>query len=92
MNFYVPNLEERRLVPLKEMLQLLRGSVGSSKQVWLTEDEVEMLWAEFSKALRERGMDPEKHRELFSIMIDRSRSYEDNLRWMLEEIEVLKSH
>jgi hypothetical protein len=43
VNFYVPNLEERRLVPLKEMLQLLRGSVGSSKQVWLTEDEVEML-------------------------------------------------
>jgi hypothetical protein len=51
-----------------------------------------MLWAEFSKALRERGMDPEKHRKLFRIMIDRSRPYEDNLRWMLEEIEVLKSY
>jgi hypothetical protein len=92
VNFYVPNLEERRLVPLEEILQLLRGAVGPSKQVWLTEDEVEMLWAEFSKALRECGMDPEKHRELFSIMIDRSRPYEDNLRWMLEEIEVLKSY
>jgi len=92
VNFYVPNLEERRLVPLEEMLQLLRDVLGPSKQVWLTEDEVEKLWAEFSKALRERGMDPEKHRELFRIMIDRSRPYEDNLCWMLEEIEVLKSH
>ena len=88
VNFYVPNLEERRLVPLKEMLQLLKDVLGPSKQVWLTEDEVEKLWAEFSKALREHGMDPEKHRELFGIMIDRSRPYEDNLRWMLEEIEV----
>jgi len=92
VNFYVPNLEERRLVPLKEMLQLLKDVLGPSKQVGLTEDEVEKLWAEFSKALRERGMDPEKHRELFGIMIDRSRPYEDNLRWMLEEIEVQFQH
>ena len=89
VNFYVPNLEERRLVPLEELFQLLRGAVGPSKRVLLTEDEVDKLWAEFSKALRERGMDPEKHRELFS-MIDRSKSYEDNLCWMLTEIEVLK--
>jgi hypothetical protein len=89
VNFYVPNLEERRLVPLKELFQLLRGAVDPSKRVQLTEDEVDKLWAEFSKALRERGMDPEKHRELFS-MIDWSKSYEDNLRWMLTEIEVLK--
>jgi hypothetical protein len=90
VNFYVPNLEERRLVPLKEMLHMLREVLGPSKRARLTEDDVEKLWVEFSKALRERGMDPEGYRKLFNIMIDRSRPYEDNLRWMLEEVEALR--
>jgi hypothetical protein len=90
VNFYVPNLEERRLVPLREMLHMLREVLGPSKRARLTEDDVEKLWVEFSKALRERGMDPEGYRKLFNIMIDRSRPYEDNLRWMLEEVEALR--
>jgi hypothetical protein len=90
VNFYVPNLEEKRLVPLKEMLHMLREVLGPSRQAKLTEDDVEKLWVEFSNALRERGMNPEEYRRLFNIMIDRSRPYEDNLRWMLEEVEALR--
>jgi hypothetical protein len=90
VNFYVPNLEEKRLVPLKEMLHMLREVLGSSRQVRLTEDDVKKLWVEFSNALHERGMNPEEYRRLFNIMIDRSRPYEDNMRWMLEEVEALR--
>jgi hypothetical protein len=93
VNFYVPNLEERRLVPLKETLHMLREVLGPSRQVRqvrLTEDDVKKLWVEFSNALRKHGMNPEEYRRLFNIMIDRSRPYEDNLRWMLEEVRELR--
>jgi len=48
---------------------------------------VEKLWNEFSKALLERGKNPEDHRGLFNIMVVRHKSFEENLRWMLEEID-----
>jgi hypothetical protein len=89
VNFYVPDLEERRLVPLKEVLNILRNALGPSRQVKLTEDDVKKLWVELSNALRERGMDPEKYKRLFDIMIDKSKPCEDDLRWILEEIEAL---
>jgi len=93
VNFYVPNLEERRLVPLKETLHMLREVLGPSRQVRqvrLTEDDVKKLWVEFSNALRKHDMNPKEYRRLFNIMIDRSRPYEDNLRWMLEEVRELR--
>jgi hypothetical protein len=91
VNFYLPNIREKKLAPLRDILRELKNTVGPSKLVdELTEEDVKRLWSEFSHALRERGMDPEKHKKLFTIMLDRSKSYQDNLNCMLEEIKLLK--
>jgi hypothetical protein len=93
VNFYLPHVKERRLVPLKEAFHILRDAIGPSKPIGeLATDDVDRLWSEFSRALRERGMDPEEERykRLFKFMIDRSKSYQDNLSDMLEEVELLR--
>jgi hypothetical protein len=92
VNFYLPDLRKRKLIPLKQVLRMLREAVASSRPVMLTEGDLEKLRTEFSKALRERGMDPEaeEYKRLFKIMVVRSKSYQENLRWMQEEIESLK--
>ena len=92
VDFYLSDIRKRKLVPLKRVFRMLREAAAPSRPVMLTEDDVEKLRAEFSKALRERGMDPEaeEYKRLFKIMVVRSRSYQENLRWMREEIESLK--
>ena len=87
VNFYLPNLKEEKLIPLEHVLSKLKEILGFLKSVTLTDEEVEKLWNEFSKALLERGKNPEDHRGLFNIMVVRHKSFEENLRWMLEEID-----
>jgi len=92
VSFYLPNLRERKLIPLEEVFQMLRGIKESSKPAGLSEDDIRRLWEEFSEALRENGVsleEAEKER-LFNFMIVRSKSYEENRRWMLEEVKWLK--
>jgi hypothetical protein len=92
VSFYLPNLRERKLIPLEEVFKMLRKVIGSSKPAELSEDDIKRLWEEFSEDLRENGVsleEAEKER-LFSFMIVRSKSYEENRRWMLEEIKHLK--
>jgi hypothetical protein len=91
VNFYLPNIREKKLVPLRDVFRELKNTVGPPKLVdELTGEDVKRLWSEFSHALRKRGMDPEKHKKLFTIMLDRSKSYQDNLSCMLEEIKLLE--
>jgi hypothetical protein len=91
VNFYLPNIRERKLVSLKDFFHILKNAIGPSKpDIELTANDIERLWSEFSQALRECGVNPEKHRRLFTIMLDRSKSYQDNLSHMLEEIKLLK--
>jgi len=71
---------------------MLKEVMGPLKSVGLTETDVKNLWTAFSNALREHGMDPNEYKELFNIMIVRSKSYEENLRWMLEEIKSLRGY
>jgi hypothetical protein len=91
VNFYLPNIRERKLVPLKEVFRMLKSVIGPPERVEeLTEDDVKRLWEEFSQALREGGMDPEKYRELFYLLLNRSKSYEENLCKLLEEAKFIK--
>jgi hypothetical protein len=92
VSFYLPNLRERKLIPLEEVFKMLRGIKGSSKPAGLSEDDIKRLWEEFSEALRKNGVsleEAEKER-LFNFMIVRWKSYEENRRWMLEEVKYLK--
>jgi len=93
VNFYLPNIRERRLVPLREVFRMLKDAIGPLKPVEeLTEDDVKRLWSEFSQALREYRMDPHEYEGLFKVMLDKSKSYKDNLSYMLEEIKLLKDY
>ena len=86
VNFYLPNVRERKLVPLKQAFRTLKSAIGPRGRVEeLTEDDARRLWEEFSRELRERGIDPEKRRETFYSLLNRSRSYQENLRRLLEE-------
>jgi hypothetical protein len=92
VNFYLPNIKERKLIPLKDVFSMLKDVIGTSSEVTekLTKDEVERLRNEFSQALRESGLDPEKYEKFFEFMLDCSKSYLDNLSRMLEEVKLLK--
>jgi hypothetical protein len=93
VNFYLPNIRERRLVPLREAFRMLKDAIGPLKPVKeLTEDDVKRLWNEFSQELREYRMDPDKYERFFKLMLDKSKSYKDNLSYMLEEITLLKDY
>jgi hypothetical protein len=87
VNFYLSNVRERKLVPLRDVFHMVKDAIGPSKPVEeLTADDVGSLWSEFSQALRECGVDPEKCKRLFNLMLDRSKPYQDNLSRMLEEV------
>jgi hypothetical protein len=89
VNFYLPDLREKRLIPLRELFRILRESVGPLKPAILTEDDIGKLWNEFSEKLRKHGVSPEKYRERFEGLINRFKSYQENRNWILEEVEKL---
>jgi hypothetical protein len=88
INFYLPNLKERRLIPLQEVFHMLKEAMAPLEPAILTEDDIERLWNEFSEKLREYGENPEKYRAVFEGMSNRYKSYEEN-RWILDEVEGL---
>jgi hypothetical protein len=93
VNFYLPNIKDKKLVPLKDIFHMLRNTIGSSKPtIELTADDIKNLWNEFSKALREYGMNPENanYRRIFNVTIDCSKSYQENLSRILEEVKGIK--
>ena len=87
VNFYLPNVRERKLVPLKQVFRTLKSAIGTRRVEVLTEDDVKRLWEEFSQALREGGKDPEKYREVFYLLLNRFETYQENLRKLLEEVK-----
>jgi pyruvate-formate lyase-activating enzyme len=87
VNFYLPNIRERKLVPLKQVFHMLKSVIGTRRVEELTEDNVRRLWEEFSQALREGGKDPEKYREVFYLLLNRFETYQENLRRLLEEVK-----
>ena len=83
VNFYLPNIRERKLVPLRDVFHMLKNVVTPS-----TEDDDKCLWSEFSQALRENGIDPSEYKNFFALTLDRSKSYQENLSFMLEKIKL----
>ena len=55
----------------------------------LTDEDVERLWEEFSRILKEAGLDPERYRERFDAVIDYSMPYEDNLFIVTDEARAI---
>jgi len=92
VDFYLLDLKEEKLIPLRQVLSRLKEILGSSEHAMLTDDEVERLWNEFSNALLKCGKNPEDYRKLFDIIIVRYKSFKENLRWMLEEIDIICRH
>jgi hypothetical protein len=94
INFYIPNVRERKLIPLEQVFNKLRETFSSSKSMMgLTEDNVKQLWNEFSKALREYGINPEeeKYKRIFKYALNYSKSYQDNLKYIMEEVKRLRN-
>jgi len=95
VNFYLPDLKEKKLISLRKVLHMLRESVGLLKPAIptepaiLTEDDIKRLWNEFSEKLHEHGVDPEKYRKRFEGLINRFKSYQENRDWILEEVKKL---
>jgi hypothetical protein len=91
VNFYIPNINEKKLVPLRDVLDMLKNVISSLKPTEeLRIDEVERLWNIFSQELNKCGIDPERRKMLFNVILDRSKSYQDNLNRILEEVRLLK--
>jgi len=91
VNFYLVNVEERRLISFKEVLQILKEITSSSGLgEKLSEDDIKRLWNVFSQELNKVGEDPRKYENVFSYLIDPFKSYQENLNHILEEIEEIK--
>jgi hypothetical protein len=88
VNFYLPDLRDRKLIPLKQVFRTLESAIGTRRVEELTEDDVRRLWEDFSQALREGGKDPEKYREVFYLLLNRFETYQENLRRLLEEVKL----
>jgi hypothetical protein len=56
----------------------------------LTDEEVESLWGEFSKALKEAKIKPEEHRSDFDRLLLRNMSYDENLYILIDEAKLIK--
>jgi hypothetical protein len=90
VNFYIPNVVEKKLVPLRQVIGELREIFSSLKPTkGLTEEDTKHLWNEFSRILREHGINPEEERykRLFEHALNYSKSYEENLNYIKEEIK-----
>jgi hypothetical protein len=90
VKFYIPNIMEKKSVPLKQVIGELRKVFSYLKPVGaLTEKDVERLWNEFSRMLREHGIDPEEERykRPFKCALNYSKSYEENLNYILNYIK-----
>jgi hypothetical protein len=91
VNFYLVNIEERRLISFKEVFQILKEITSSSGLgEKLSEDDIKHLWDVFSQELNKAGEDPRKYENVFSHLIDPFKSYQENLNRILEEIEEIK--
>lgn len=91
VNFYLVNIEERRLISFKEVLQILKEITSSSGLgEKLSEDDIKRLWNVFSQELNKAGEDPRKYENVFRHLIDPFKSYRENLNHILEEIEEIK--
>ena len=55
----------------------------------LTDEDVERLWEEFSRILREAGLDPGRYKERFDAVVDVSMPYEDNLFIVTDEARAI---
>jgi hypothetical protein len=91
VNFYLVNIEERRLISFKEVFQILKEITSSSGLgEKLSEDDIKRLWDVFSQELNKAGEDPRKYENVFRYLIDPFKSYQENLNHILEEIEEIK--
>jgi hypothetical protein len=52
----------------------------------LSEDDVKSLWNIFSRELSKVGIDPEMHRKIFNNILNPYKSYDENMRNILEEV------
>jgi hypothetical protein len=52
----------------------------------LSEDDVKNLWNIFSRELSKAGIDPEMHRKIFNNILNPYKSYDENMRNILEEV------
>jgi len=78
VNFYLVNVEERRLISFKEVLQILKEITSpSGLGEKLSEDDIKRLWNVFSQELNKAGEDPRKYKNVFSYLIDPFKSYKD---------------
>jgi len=51
----------------------------------LSDEDIEKLWQEFSKLLKEVGLDPERYRDRFEAVLDAYMPYDDNLFVVTDE-------
>lgn len=87
VNFYLANIVERELVPLGEVLRELKKAFSSLEPMRkLSEDDVKSLWNIFSQELSKAGIDPEMHRKIFNNILNPYKSYDENMRNILEEV------
>jgi hypothetical protein len=87
VNFYLANIVERELVPLGEVLRELKKAFSSLEPMRkLSEDDVKSLWNIFSQELSKAGIDPEMYRKIFNNILNPYKSYDENMRNILEEV------
>jgi hypothetical protein len=90
VGFYIPNIRERRLISLEQVLSELKKIFNFYKPAkGLTKEDIEQLWNKFSEALRQHDIDPEQEdfRKIFETALDYSKSYEENLYYIMKEAE-----
>jgi hypothetical protein len=90
VGFYIPNIRERRLISLEQVLSELKKIFNFYKPAkGLTKEDIEQLWNKFSEALRQHGIDPEQEyfKKIFETALDYSESYEENLYYIMKEAE-----
>jgi len=92
VEFFLVNIKERKLIPLKEALNNLKKLIKSQREFkgyLLSEDDKKDLWEVFSRKLEEAGVNPQdpRYKRMFESLLDYSKSYEENLKLLLEEVK-----